>query len=239
MTDIIISFLIFLIYSIIGWGVEVVNCYLADKKWTNRGFMIGPYCPIYGCGGLLMTLFISKDNDVLNVFLESLVICSVLEYMTSYIMEKIFKTRWWDYSKERYNINGRICLRTMVLFGLGGVLVVLVGTPNILFFLNMLSDKTITLIALITSILFVIDLCVSYKIISGFKKISTDVKKDSTEDITKMVRKTIKDKNILYKRLLNSFPDFKTITKKYDKKILKQEEKIKKEKEKLEKLLKR
>lgn len=207
-------FLLFLIYSIIGWIIEVVNNFIFNKKWINRGFLIGPYCPIYGAGSILITLFVSNDNDIISTFLKSMAICSILEYSTSYIMERMFKTRWWDYSKNKYNINGRICLQTMTLFGIGGVLVVKFLSPLFLYDISLFSPLAINIIAIITAIMFVADIIVSYNIINSFKKIPFTIKRDSTDDITAMVRKVISEKSYLYKRLVSSFPKFQSIVRK-------------------------
>lgn len=230
-------FLLFIMYSILGWAIEVMDTYILNKKWVNRGFLIGPYCPIYGCGGVLMSLLVSNDHDIVSTFLKCMAICSILEYSTSYIMEKMFHTRWWDYSKEIFNINGRICLETMILFGIGGIAVIHLGTPAFIFDLNLLPPLVFNIIFYISFILFFTDLIVSYNIIRGFKKVTTNIKKDSTEEITSMVKNTLREKNYFYKRLLVSFPNFQSIVKKYDKKLEKQKKKIKKDKEKLKKMM--
>lgn len=227
---------IFFIYSIIGWIIEVINCYGWYGKIVNRGFLIGPYCPIYGCGAVLMTFIIPENNDLLSVFLKAFAICTLLEYITSYLMEKLFKTRWWDYSRKKFNINGRVCLETAIYFGIGGVAIIKFANPIVYFMMNNVSSVLLNIILIILSIIFIIDVTVSYNIISHFKKASSSIRKDSTEEVTKLVRQTLKQKSLLDKRLVNSFPDFEIIVKKYDKKIEKQKNKIKKEQEKLKKL---
>ena len=119
-------FLLFIAYGIIGYFLEVITTSLEQKKINlTRGFLVGPIVPIYGVGSLLITLFLSTyKNDLVVLFVMSLVLCSVVEFTTSYIMEKAFKLRWWDYSHMKYNLDGRICLLNAVLFGIGGVLVV-------------------------------------------------------------------------------------------------------------------
>ena len=234
--DIRVLFILFIMYSMFGWAIEVVNCYIRNNKWINRGFLVGPYCPIYGVGCILMTLLVLPTNDFVGTFLKCVAICSILEYFTSWIMEKLFKTRWWDYTKKKFNINGRICLETMIMFGFAGVVVIEVGSPALLFDLSYLSSLTITIIAIILFILFTTDLIVSYNIINSFRKLPKTIKKDNTEDITKMVRKTLTERSYLYNRVLVSFPDFQSITRKYDTKIQKQKEKIKKDKEKLKRI---
>ena len=151
-------------------------------------------------------------------------------------MEKLFKTRWWDYSRKKFNINGRVCLETAIYFGIGGVAIIKFANPIVYFMMNNVSSVMLNIILIIVSIIFIIDVTVSYNIISHFKKASSSIRKDSTEEVTKLVRQTLKQKSLLDKRLVNSFPDFEIIVKKYDKKIEKQKNKIKKEQEKLKKL---
>jgi uncharacterized membrane protein len=242
MFDIRVLFLLFIIYAMAGWAIEVFNCYIYQKKWVNRGFLIGPYCPIYGFGSVFITLLVPQTNDIVSTFLKSMAICSILEYLTSYMMEKLFKTRWWDYTKNKFNINGRICLETMIMFGLGGVVIVELSSPNFLFVLERIPNLALNIITGVVFVLFMIDVFVSYKIINSVKDIPRLIRKDSSEDMTSLVKQTLREKNYFYKRLVSSFPNFKSIVKKYDKKFEKNrkklETKIIKEEKKLEKLKK-
>lgn len=115
MNKIYFYFILFLIYSFIGWFMEVCVTYPKNKKLVNRGFLLGPYCPIYGYSSIIMIFYLNhyKDNP-LTVFLLAVVVCSFIEYMVSYIMEKMFNARWWDYSTRKFNINGRVCLLPML-----------------------------------------------------------------------------------------------------------------------------
>ena len=115
-------FLLFLLYSIIGYIAEVVSCSITLKKIVlNRGFLIGPYLPIYGFGCLIMVwLLFRYEDDLLVLFIMSAFFCTVLEYFTSLLMEKLFKLRWWDYSNRKFQINGRVCLNNALLFGFSG-----------------------------------------------------------------------------------------------------------------------
>ena len=132
--------LYFMIYAFCGWLMQVICILIRLKKFVNRGFLIGPICPIYGYGVLGIVLLIGNDkSDVLGVFLKSILICSVLEYFTTYFMEKKFKARWWNYSKRKFNINGRICLETMLPFGILGTLIVYVVHPFVVNMVNLLN----------------------------------------------------------------------------------------------------
>ena len=199
-------FLLFMLYSFFGWVIEMIVCTIADKKVVNRGFLIGPYCPIYGCGCLLIILLLRKYyNDGLVLFIMSVLLCSVLEYFTSYIMEKLFNARWWDYSDRKFNINGRICLETLVLFGILGLLLVYIINPFFTGLIEMMNNIVLIVVASVILVMYVVDICVSLKVISGFKKVARTIKKDNTEEITKKVREILPEKGWLYKRLVSAF----------------------------------
>ena len=92
--------LVFFIYAFAGWIMETTSISIRNKKFVNRGFLIGPVCPIYGYGVVLVSLLLQKyQNDIIVTFFMSIIICGFLEYFTSYFMEIIFKARWWDYSQ--------------------------------------------------------------------------------------------------------------------------------------------
>lgn len=108
--------------------MEVICKLVEQKKFINCGFLIGPICPIYGYGVLGIVLLIGKNRmDLLSVFLKSILVCSILEYFTSYFMGKLFKARWWDYSRRKFNVNGRICLEMMIPFGILGCFVIYIN----------------------------------------------------------------------------------------------------------------
>ena len=100
---------IFIIYAFIGWCAEVSYAAVNRGIFVNRGFLNGPYCPIYGCGVVIVVTVLTplKDNLFL-LFVGSVVLTSVLEYITGFLLEKVFHNKWWDYSNMPFNINGRI-----------------------------------------------------------------------------------------------------------------------------------
>lgn len=204
-------FMYFIIYSIIGWLVETSIIYIQTKKLVDRGFLVGPYCPIYGCGAITMILYLTQYKDnIITVFLLGVVICSVLEYFTSYLMEVLFKTRWWDYSNEKFNLNGRICGKNCLLFGLGGIIVLYIIQPLLYNLLNKIPSNIFTLITIIILLIFISDFILSLNVINKFKKTLTsiDLKKDSTQEFAKAVKETIeRNHKVLEKRLINAFPN--------------------------------
>ncbi len=190
-----------------------VGCKLVElKKFINRGFLIGPYCPIYGWGCILIIILLNKyTNDPLVLFIMAIVICSILEYFTSYFMEKLFKARWWDYSRRKFNINGRICLETMIPFGLLGCLIMYFVNP---FFVSVYSKIPSNILIIISSVLFtifLIDNIISYTIMFKMKIPKIKISKDSTEEITEYVRSILAKRSFLYKRLMKAYPNMKIL----------------------------
>lgn len=200
--------LLFFIYGFLGWILEVIYTRVTEKKWINRGFLIGPICPIYGCGCLLIIFILSRyDNDLFVSFLSSLFICSILEYFTSYLLEKIFNARWWDYSQFKFNINGRICLETMLPFGVLATLVVCFVNPLLLNLLNKIPFIVRTIIPLILLIIFLVDVIVSFNVVSKIKLNINNIASDNTEEIKKKIKGIFSSKSYLYSRILRAFPD--------------------------------
>ena len=212
MEKIIFYFLLFMIYSIVGWIMEVILKLFQYKRFINRGFLIGPYCPIYGVGGVLITLLLSKySDDIIALFVFAVLICSVLEYYTSYFMEKIFKARWWDYSTRKFNINGRICLNTMIPFGLLGTLIVHYINPKLYEIYTSIDERILYIIVIFLVSLFLTDLIVSLIILFSIRKDNKLLEKDNTEEMSNKIKEIIRNENILSRRLLNAFPNFKHI----------------------------
>lgn len=133
MDNIIKYTLLFFFYSAGGWLLESIYCSIGEKRIINRGFLTGPLCPIYGTAALVMTILIYnpfKDRPLI-IFLLGIVLCDIVEYLTSYIMEKLFSARWWDYTYELLNIKGRICLKHTLYWGIISVAFVRVLHPAV------------------------------------------------------------------------------------------------------------
>lgn len=219
-------FLLFIIYAISGWFLEVTCKLIEYKRFINRGFLIGPYCPIYGCGAVLITLLLYKYSyDPLILFIMTTITCLALEYATSWIMEKLFKARWWDYSKRKFNLDGRVCLGTAIPFGLFGMFLIYVSNPFLIRILSRFPTNILNIIAIILAFIYISDTIISTIVIAGFRKTTVQVGKessqDNTEQITKKVREILAQKSWLYRRLINAYP--KLVTIKYRIKIIKDE----------------
>ena len=207
--DVRIYFLLFMIYAVAGWIMEVTCKLIQYKRFINRGFLIGPYCPIYGYGALLITFLLGRYKyDALVLFVMAIVVCGTLEYLTSLVMEKMFKARWWDYSKRKFNINGRICLETLLPFGIMGCLILYIVNPAFLNIYEKMPNIALHIICGILLAVYITDNIISGKIISNLKEISVSVK-DNTEEISKKVKKIITQKSGLHRRLVEAFPNIK------------------------------
>lgn len=228
--------ILFFTYSFLGWVVEVIiTAILEKRKPVNRGFLTGPICPIYGTGAILVTVFLNKYLDSpITLFCMSVIIAGVLEYTTSYVMEKIFKNRWWDYSEFKYNINGRICLEALALFGILALLTMYKLNPFFFKLINQVDDKVLRYFTYCVLFITAIDSIVSLNIIINLKNISNSIRCDSTEIITKRVREILFSKTIFHKRLANSFPGMKVFntTTVLKNKLVKDKQKLKLEKKK-------
>ena len=207
-----IYFLLFISYAFLGWCMEVTCKFIQHKKFINRGFLIGPYCPIYGWGALAITILLKRYmEDPLVLFVMSTLICSIIEYLTSYFMEKKYHARWWDYSNKKFNINGRICLETLIPFGILGV-AIMYGTNPILFKLyNQIPQLVINILTAILFIGFIVDNIISSNIIPSINVEGNKLIKDNTEEITEKIKQVLRQKSWLHRRLINAYPGLKDI----------------------------
>lgn len=193
--------------------MEVLLEFIKTKRFINRGFLIGPYCPIYGVGAILMTFVLEKyKSDILISFLLAMILCGILEYITSYLMEKLFNARWWEYSHHKFNINGRVSLPILTLFGIGGCFVIYIFNPFFLNYLVTVPNVFMHISSAILVLAIIVDTIVSFEIILEFKTATIQFK-DSTEEISKKVKEIISQKSLFGKRLIEAFPDLEMLKK--------------------------
>lgn len=115
----------FAIYAFLGWCVEVAYAALDTGKFVNRGFLNGPVCPIYGFGVVFIIVLLTPiENNFFMLFIGAVVITSFIEYVTGFVLEKIFNNRWWDYSDMPFNIRGYICLKFSLIWGIASIFVI-------------------------------------------------------------------------------------------------------------------
>lgn len=182
----------FFFYSFIGWFFESCYCSIRPKKWVNRGFLRGPLCPIYGTGALVIMISLvplrsATENLYLNellIFSVGMVVCDIVEFATSYIMEKLFHARWWDYSGMRFNIQGRICLTHTLYWGTASCLFCFVIHPIIHhYIIEQVSAASRDIIVYIILTVFAFDLLDTVINALGIRKLSGRLEKISS-DIT-------------------------------------------------------
>lgn len=204
---------IFFIFSVIGWLIEVSLKSIQFHRFINRGFLVGPYCPIYGLGALLIVMsneWLGKyDSSNAIIFLSSLLICGIVEYFVSYFLEKFYHARWWDYTNRPMNLHGRIWIGNLILFGIGGLAIVNIFNPLFLSIFYRMDLKYREITAIIIAILMFSDYIVSYFVMKLIKVNVEKSKADNTEDIKQEIKLLASDKNILYERFVNAYPDVK------------------------------
>ncbi|MBR3322643.1 hypothetical protein IKG13_01115 [Candidatus Saccharibacteria bacterium] len=161
-------FLYFIFFSFVGWFWEGLISIVRDHKIINRGFLNGPYCPIYGAGALLFYFICQHVDNPIIIFFTGGVVACALEYLTSYLMEKIFKARWWSYEDYPFNLNGRICLYGFLIFGAAAILTSYIGKPTMDFIAQM--NYKIELATVLAAI-FIIDIFSTTKSFAKFNKL--------------------------------------------------------------------
>ena len=162
---------LFLIYAFLGWCVEVCFVAVTSGQVVNRGFLNGPVCPIYGVGMLGVLLLLEPlANHLGLLFLLGMILCSVVEFLGGWIMEKIFHTRWWDYSDRPFNLNGYICLGISLLWGLSVAFVVRLVHPLIFSLVCLIPHLLALILTIVLYALFLADFIVTLVTIIGMKK---------------------------------------------------------------------
>lgn len=163
-------YICFFIYSIIGWIWESFLCSSVElKKLVNRGFFLGPYCPIYGLGATLSYLLLRDIGSATLIFILASIVSCTIEYIVGYILEKIFKDRWWNYDNYPFQLHGRVCLYGLVIFGLANVVIVKISTPFLMFSLSVIKDSILIGLAISISLVSFVDLIIT---ISARKKLN-------------------------------------------------------------------
>lgn len=201
------DFLLFFVCAVLGWVMEVVCKLIQFRRFINRGFLLGPYCPIYGFGAVLVTAMLRRHADApLSVFLLAMLLCGALEYATSYVMEKLFHARWWDYESRRFNINGRVCANTLIPFGLMGLALVYWVQPFFFRLFNRIPPTVKPWLCAALLCAMAADTAVSAVVLHGVTRTADLAEGDDTETVTRLVREKLFQKKGLHRRLLRAYP---------------------------------
>ena len=177
----------FVIYSFLGWILESIVRTICERRIINTGFLIGPFCPIYGFGAIIMILFLDQfKNNIILLFFSSFIILSLWEYVVGVLLEKFFATKYWDYSDHKFNYKGRICLTNSIAWGILGVLFINYIHPTIT---QLLEHVDFIYVAIITSIIAVILLIDAIISIIKVKNIKTTLEK--IEEINEQIKQKL------------------------------------------------
>lgn len=202
---------LFFIYSFLGWVTEVFLKYLQYHRFINRGFLIGPYCPIYGAGAVLITVgqgvLSSFERSWAMSFLIAFILCGLLEYATSYILEKYFHARWWDYTQKPMNLHGRVWIGNLILFGLGGVAIAEILNPRFLALASRIDPFFFTAVLTAVAVLFLADVLMSYFIMNLLKRGVEESRSDKSEEIAAEVRYLLENRSVFHKRIMDAYPE--------------------------------
>lgn len=155
-------FVIFLVGCVIGWVYEEIFYFVVENRLVNSGFMYGPYLPVYGFGALLMLLFLKPIKKFPPlVFILSMLVTGIWEYVTGYLMYKIWQTRWWDYTGKFLNIDGYVCLRSVLTFAIGGIALIYFIEPLAIRICTAMPKKRLAIICIVPSVIILTDLVIS------------------------------------------------------------------------------
>ena len=203
--------LLFFAYAFLGWCIEVTLKFFQFHRFINRGFLTGPWLPIYGSGAALITVAVKGlsplESSVGTTFVVSFLLCGFLEYMTSYVLEKRFHARWWDYGKKPMNLHGRVWIGNLILFGLGGVLIVELFNPLLLRLSNHMSVTLRETLAISLSAVFIADYLMSHFVLKLVKTGVESSEADDTEAINKEIHLLLRDRSFFHRRFAEAYPE--------------------------------
>ncbi|MFR3783696.1 MAG: putative ABC transporter permease [Clostridia bacterium] len=189
----------FIIYSFLGWIMESIVRSVSEKKIINTGFLKGPVCPIYGIGAIIMLLFLERYQEIsLSVlFYQPIIILTTWEYLVGVLLEKIFHTKYWDYSEQKFNFQGRICLVNSICWGILGVIFVKYIHPFVKDLTFKVDIKLLHYIISIIAIVLLADLIVTIIKVKNIKMTLKKVEEINKEIKAKLneIRKLTKENN--------------------------------------------
>lgn len=197
--NIIVKYILqFFFYSAVGWAVESTYCSFGEKRLINRGFLTGPMCPIYGTGSLVMTVFLYNPfyDRPLMVFLLGMLLCDIVEYITSVLMEVLFHSRWWDYTYEFLNIKGRICLKHTLFWGIASIGFVYIIHPFVDGVLDLINPTASIILLVAVLLVFAIDVVHSFVKALDIRQLQVKLNKliETVSGGLDSVKATIEDK---------------------------------------------
>ena len=203
-------------FSVLGWIWESIYCTIKERKWQNRGFLYGPLCPIYGFGSIV-ALFV-YDLILLGtvpklswwmILLAGFFFSMILEYPTSYILEKKFHARWWDYSDLPLNINGRTCAITSIGFGIGAIIIMNYLIPSYEKIFVIIPATIISVLCVIFVALHSSDFTLTVSNLTNFQRNIDELEKEFQDKMTEEVDRIFEKHSKIYGSTLSRIASFK------------------------------
>lgn len=217
----------FIIYSFFGWVMESVLKTWLQKKPVNSGFLYGPFCPIYGFGAIIMFLFLQgfKEKPVL-LFVIAFFILSLWEYIVGWALEKIFHTKYWDYTENKFNIKGRVCLMNSLFWGFLGVVFIRYIHPYIIERVDVINQTELVILTVILTIIMLVD-----AIISAIKVNDISISLEKLKEITDSIKEKLEEldkKQINKESIQQTIEDLKYKQTKIKRRLLRRTNRLKK-----------
>ncbi len=206
----------YFVFSVLGWIWESIYCTIKERKWQNRGFLYGPLCPIYGFGSIiallvydLISLGIVHQLSWWMTLIVGFFLSMILEYPTSYILEKLFHARWWDYSDLPLNINGRTCVITSLGFGIGAIIIMNYLIPSYEQALVIIPASIIAISCVIFVAIHSSDITLTISHLTNFQKNIDEMEEIFQSKMTETVDKIFERRSKLYGKTLSRIASFK------------------------------
>ena len=206
----------YFVFSVLGWIWESIYCTIKERKWQNRGFLYGPLCPIYGFGSIiallvydLISLGIVHQLSWWMTLIVEFFLSMILEYPTSYILEKLFHARWWDYSDLPLNINGRTCVITSLGFGIGAIIIMNYLIPAYEQALVIIPASIIAISCVIFVAIHSSDITLTVSHLTNFQKNIDEMEEIFQSKMTETVDKIFERRSKLYGKTLSRIASFK------------------------------
>ena len=206
----------YFVFSVLGWIWESIYCTAKERKWQNRGFLYGPLCPIYGCGATIGLLFydlislgIVHQLSWWMIFIIGFFVSMILEYPTSYILEKKFHARWWDYSNVPLNLNGRTSVITSIGFGLGSIIIMKYLIPLYERAFAPIPDGIIIALSVVLVAIHSSDITLTVSRLTNFQSNIDEMEGMFQDKMTLTVDKLFERRSKLYGKTLSRIASFK------------------------------
>ncbi|MBO4991843.1 MAG: hypothetical protein J6E42_06780 [Firmicutes bacterium] len=221
----------FAIYAFLGWCAEVAYAAMCQGKFVNRGFLNGPYCPIYGCGVVLVIgLLTPLKGNKLILFVGSVLLTSALEWITGFVLEKVFHDKWWDYSDVPFNLNGYICLKFSILWGFACMFILEIFHPTVEALVGWIPAKLGWPLVVILLAAFFADACVTARsilrlnqrlehmeeIAEKMREISDHIGEEISENVLELMEKKkeyeelAQRRSYVHDRLMKAYPGMRS-----------------------------